>query len=101
MVFTCALIGIALFLCVHFDRIPFVGDLTGPDQLLTLVIGAMLLTGSLAVWAIKTLYVVGREQRWSWKIAAVPVAVLAALIVGWAVEPAGFDSARQSMEART
>ncbi|MET8871327.1 hypothetical protein [Nocardia sp. NPDC004604] len=60
--------------------------------------GGILLGVSLLVWAIKTLYLLGREQGWSWKVAAVPVVVLAGLVAGLVSQPANFDSARPEME---
>ncbi|MGW0247706.1 hypothetical protein ACWDYH_13825 [Nocardia goodfellowii] len=77
-----ALAGVLILLCVHLDRAPWVGDLTNPDQLVWLLIGAPVLGVSLLVWAIKTLYVIGREHRWSWKIAGAPLIVLAGLVAG-------------------
>lgn len=79
---TVTVLGVAVLLCVHLEWSPFVGDLTVPDQLVGLVVGGILLSVSLPVWAIKTLYLVGRERRWSWKVVAVPVVVLAGLIAG-------------------
>ncbi|WP_281876729.1 hypothetical protein [Nocardia sputorum] len=81
-----------MLLCVHLEWSPFVGDPTVPDQLVGLVIGGILLSVSLPVWAIKTLYLVGRERRWSWKVVAVPVVVLAGLIAGLLLHPAGSHS---------
>ncbi|MEU4838948.1 hypothetical protein [Nocardia testacea] len=72
--------------------------MTGPDQLVALLAGGLLLGVSLLVWAIKTLYLLGRERRWSWKIAVVPVIVLAGLAAGSVFQPAGFDSARAEMD---
>ncbi|WP_157181770.1 hypothetical protein [Nocardia testacea] len=68
--------------------------MTGPDQLVALLASGLLLGVSLLVWAIKTLYLLGGERRWSWKIAVVPVIVLAGLAAGSVFQPAGFDFAR-------
>ncbi|MBF6300271.1 hypothetical protein IU459_22380 [Nocardia amamiensis] len=93
-----SVLGVAAMLCVHFDRAPLIGSLTSADQLIWLVIGGIVLSVSLLVWAIKTLYLVGREHRWSWKVIAVPTVVLAGLVAGLVFRPAGFDSERQGME---
>lgn len=97
-VLTGAVLGVVVLLCVHLDWAPFVRDSNGPDQLAGLVAGGILLGVSLLVWAIKTLYLLGREHRWSWKVAAVPVVVLAGLVAGLVFQPASFDSARPEME---
>ncbi|GAB2676053.1 hypothetical protein [Nocardia goodfellowii] len=77
-----ALAGVLILLCVRLDRAPWGGHLTNPDQLVWLLIGVPVLGVSLLTWAIKTLYVVGRERRWSWKIAGAPLIVLAGLVAG-------------------
>ncbi|WP_330234509.1 hypothetical protein OHA40_10635 [Nocardia sp. NBC_00508] len=93
-----AVLAVAVLLCVHTDRAPFIGRFTIADQLIALVIGGIVLAGSLLVWAIKTLYLVGRERRWSWKVVLVPVVVLAGLMIGLVFQPANFDSAHPEME---
>ncbi|MGY5307219.1 hypothetical protein [Nocardia gipuzkoensis] len=85
-------------MCVHLDWVPFVQNSTGPDQLVGLLIGGLLLSVCLLVWAVKTLYLLGRAHRWSWRVAAVPVVVLAGLVIGAVFRPASFDSARPEME---
>ncbi|MEV6324791.1 hypothetical protein AB0M45_26935 [Nocardia sp. NPDC051787] len=97
-VVTGTVLGVVVLLCAHLDWAPFVGNSTGPDQLVGLVAGGILLGVSLLVWAIKSLYLLGRQRRWSWKVAAVPVVVLAGLVAGLAFQPGSFDSARPEME---
>ncbi|MEV4126766.1 hypothetical protein [Nocardia sp. NPDC049707] len=98
LILTGTVVGVGFLLCVYHDRAPFVGNSTGPDRLVVLVIGGILLGVSLLGWAIKTLYLLGREHRWSWKVAAVPVVVLAGLVTGLIFRPASFGSARPEME---
>lgn len=98
MSLTGAVLGVVVLMCVHLDWAPFVRNMTGPDQLLALVAGGILLGVCLLVWAIKSLHLLGSERRWSWKVAAVPVVVLAGLVAGMVFQPAGFDSARPEME---
>ncbi|WP_416566426.1 hypothetical protein [Nocardia testacea] len=93
-------LGVAVLTCVHLDWAPFVQNPTEPDQLVALLAGALLLGVSLPVWAIKALYLLGRERRWSWKVVVVPVIVLAGLVTGSVFEPAGIDSARADPESR-
>ncbi|MFE7797633.1 DUF1109 domain-containing protein [Nocardia sp. NPDC057440] len=97
-VLTSAALGVAVLLCVHVGWAPFIGDSTGADQFAGLVIGGIVLSTSLLVWAIKTLYLVGREHRWSWKVAAAPAIVLAGVVAGMVFRPDGFDAARPAME---
>ncbi|MBF6340724.1 hypothetical protein IU450_33245 [Nocardia abscessus] len=96
-VLTGTVLGVAVLLCVHLDWAPFVQNPTGPDQLVGLLIGGLLLSVCLLVWAIKTLYLLGRARRWSWKVAAVPVVVLAGLVTGLVLRPASFDSAQEDV----
>ncbi|MGY4103236.1 hypothetical protein ACW2Q0_27300 [Nocardia sp. R16R-3T] len=58
--------------------------------------GGILLVVSLLAWAVK--YLLGREHRWSWKVATVPLVVLAGLVAGLVFPPASFDSARPELE---
>ncbi|WP_159844716.1 hypothetical protein [Nocardia sp. CY41] len=97
---TGAVFGVAVLLWVHLEWSPF-GDLTVPDQLVGLVIGGILLSVSLPVWAIKTLYLVGRERRWSWKVIAVPVVVLAGLVAGLVLQPASSHPTPPAMDDRS
>ncbi|WP_433756381.1 hypothetical protein [Nocardia sp. CA-135398] len=98
MVLIGTVVGVAVLLGVHLDWIPFVGNSTGPDRLVGLVIGGILLGVSLVGWAIKTLYLLGSVRRWSWKVAAVPVVVVAGVVAGLIFRPASFGSARPEME---
>ncbi|MEV0367977.1 hypothetical protein [Nocardia fusca] len=98
VVLTGTVLGVVVLMCVHLDWAPFVRNVTGPDQLVGLVAGGILLGVCLLVWAIKSLSLLGRERRRSGKVAAVPVVVLAGLVVGLVFQPAGFDSARPEME---
>ncbi|MEV6275168.1 hypothetical protein [Nocardia sp. NPDC051832] len=75
-------VAVVVLLFAHLGTAPGVGDLTGPDQLLGLVAGGLVLSISLSVWAIKTLYLVGRERRWSWQIASAPAVVFTGLVAG-------------------
>ncbi|MFD4294516.1 DUF1109 domain-containing protein [Rhodococcus sp. NPDC058532] len=57
----------------------------------------LLVTG--LVWAIKTLYVVGRDRRWSRWILAAPAAVLAGGLLLSVLPVADFESARADLDA--
>ncbi len=67
------------------------------NLLIMVGLGGLLLIAGL-VWAVKTLYLVGRDRRWSWWIVPAPAIVVAALLVILLV-PAPFHSARGDFEA--
>ncbi|MGW4479397.1 DUF1109 domain-containing protein [Rhodococcus triatomae] len=51
------------------------------------------------VWAIKTLYVVGRDRRWSWWIAPAPIAVAVAAALILLIPTPSFQSSRGDFDA--
>jgi len=71
--------AVAIWVCVkrNWWPSPFGGH-TWADPLLAhvLVLGVLAVAG--LVWAIRTLYVLGRDRRWSWWILPAPVLVAAA-----------------------
>ncbi|MCM6773890.1 hypothetical protein NDR87_10455 [Nocardia sp. CDC159] len=93
-----AAIAVGVLLVCYYDRPPFGGDMTDADRLIGMAVGAIGLAVSVAVWAIKSLYVVGRQREWSWWVLGVPAVVVVGLVVGFAVRPADFDSARPDLE---
>ncbi|MEV6427545.1 hypothetical protein [Nocardia sp. NPDC051463] len=60
-VLTSAAGGVAVLVCVHCGWAPLLGNATGADQFIGLVIGGIVLSTSLLVWALETLYLVGRS----------------------------------------
>ncbi|RZL77073.1 MAG: hypothetical protein EOP32_26350 [Rhodococcus sp. (in: high G+C Gram-positive bacteria)] len=59
--------------------------MTTADELLVGTLLTLILAFAGLVWMIRTLHVVGRDQRWSWWIAVSPTVVVLALLVYVAV----------------
>lgn len=55
------------------------GRLTDPDKLLWGGCCVLVLLPALAIWAIKSLHVLGQDRRWSWWIAPVPLIAVSTL----------------------
>ncbi|OZF26006.1 DUF1109 domain-containing protein [Rhodococcus sp. 14-2483-1-2] len=92
--------AVAVWVCVkrNWWPSPF-GAHTWADPLLAhlLVLVGLAVTG--LVWAIRTLYVLGRDRRWSWWILPAPVLVLAAFaFVVWGPSTTFLDK-RSEFEA--
>lgn len=90
---------VAVWLCLHYNLWPSpFGRHTWADPLLaaaSAVVTSVVLT---TVWAIKTLYVIGRDQRWSWWILSAPAVVGAAAAVVALTPPATFLDVRGEFE---
>lgn len=64
--------------CAYYDWWPSrYGSLAWVDPLLFGAAAVLVLLFCGAVWAVRTLYVVGRDRTWSWWIAAAPALILA------------------------
>ena len=72
-------VAAAVWVCVkrNFWPSPF-GAHTWLDPLLAhlVVLAVLAVTG--LIWAIRTLYVLGRDRRWSWWVVPAPIVVLSA-----------------------
>jgi hypothetical protein len=68
------------------------------NGLLALLFGVLLLIVGL-VWAIKSLYVVGRDRRWSWWIAPAPTVVVLAAVAVLMFPGPSFHSSRNAFDA--
>ncbi|WP_164874144.1 DUF1109 domain-containing protein [Rhodococcus spongiicola] len=72
--------------------------MTGPDKLLYLAIGSLALSIAGLAWAVRTLYFVGRDRKWSLWVAAAPFVVISGVAVALAFPPRSFDEARPELE---
>ncbi|MEU6830299.1 DUF1109 domain-containing protein [Nocardia beijingensis] len=71
-------VPVVVLVCVYYDWWPSrYGSFAWVDPLLFGAAAVLVLLIGGAVWAIRTLYVVGRDRRWSWWIAAAPALILA------------------------
>lgn len=94
---TVAAVAALVFLLA--DWWPGASNLTDADRLFfgVPVVLVLLVTG--LVWAIKTLYVVGRDRRWSRWILAAPAVVIAGMLLAAALPVPDFESARVDLDA--
>jgi hypothetical protein len=92
--------AVAVWVCVkrNWWPSPF-GAHTWADPLLAHLLVLVVLAVTGLVWAIRTLYVLGRDRRWSWWILPAPVLVLAAFaFVVWGPSTTFLDK-RSEFEA--
>ncbi|MFC8532032.1 hypothetical protein [Nocardia sp. NPDC057227] len=94
---TAAVTAVTVLLCVRYDWWPSpYGTLPRPDPLLCAAAALVLLAGVLTQWAIRALYVVGRDRRWSWWVAPIPAVVVAATVLTVILPPPGNDDPHTS-----
>ncbi|MFI6430342.1 DUF1109 domain-containing protein [Rhodococcus oryzae] len=99
IVLAMTILSVAVLLCIHYDWQPAsYGNLTGADHFFYGAPALLVLALTGLVWAIRTLYVVGEDRRWSWWIVAAPSVVIAAVAVGMIWPPPTFDEARPEFE---
>ncbi|MDI9979431.1 hypothetical protein [Rhodococcus sp. IEGM 1307] len=72
---------------MRYDKPRALSGMTIADELLVGTLLTLALAVSGLVWMIRTLHVVGQDQRWSWWIVVSPIAVALALLV-YVVVPA-------------
>ncbi len=72
------LVSVIVSVCVHYDRWPSrYGSFGWADPLLFGAAAVLMLLICGAVWALRSLYTVGKDRRWSWWIPAAPTMILA------------------------
>ncbi len=92
-------IAVAVLVCIHYDWWPSrFGGWRWADPLLFAGGAVLVLAVTGLVWAIRTLYVIGQDRRWSWWIAAAPAVVGVAALVAVLFPPTGFDDLRPEFE---
>lgn len=99
IVLAVTVVAVAVLVFLVADWWPGTRNLTDADRLFYGGFSALVLLITGLVWAIKTLYVLGRDHRWSWWIAAGPAAVAFGAVTAWVLPVPGFDSARTEFDA--
>ncbi|WP_063066439.1 hypothetical protein [Nocardia violaceofusca] len=91
--------AVAVLVCLHYGWWPSrFGSMRWADPLLAAA-GALVLLAAVAVlWTVRTLYVLGRDRRWSWWVLLVPVTVLAAGLMVILAPRTTFDEMRPEFE---
>lgn len=84
-------VPLAALVCRHYGWWPSpFGDFRWFDPLLVSAAALLTLIVVGLVWAVRTLYVLGQDRRWSWWILPSPVAVIAAVAAVLLMPPATF-----------
>ena len=101
--------GLSVLLCTGFvfarlDWWPGHGHTVDAftNSMVVLVFGVLLIVVGL-VWVVKSAYVIGRDRRWSWWIAAAPIVVIAATVAATVIPSPSFEASRSDFDlaART
>lgn len=99
--FLAAIVGVAagVLVCIHYDWWPSrIGNARWADPLLFGGAAIVVLAVAGLVWAIRTLYFVGRDRRRSWWILVAPAIVIAAVSGALLFPPPSFDDLRPDFE---
>lgn len=93
-------VPVLVLMCRHYGWWPSpFGDFRWLDPLLASAAALLILIVVGVVWAIRTLYVLGQDRRWSWWILPAPVVVGAALAVVVSVPATSFLDTSGEFEA--
>ena len=101
--------GLSVLLCTGFvfarlDWWPGHGHTVDAvtNSVVVLVFGVLLIVVGL-VWVVKSAFVIGRDRRWSWWIAAAPIVVVAAIVAAAVIPSPSFEASRSDFDlaART
>ncbi|MGW5513206.1 DUF1109 domain-containing protein [Nocardia africana] len=91
--------SVAVLVCVYYDWWPSrFGSMRWADPLLAAAGALVLLAVAGLVWMIRTLYLLGRDRRWSWWVLPVPLTVLAAGLMVVLAPRTSFDEMRPEFE---
>ncbi|WP_242676662.1 DUF1109 domain-containing protein [Rhodococcus sp. ABRD24] len=91
--------ALLVLVCINYDWWPSrFGNRQWADPLLFGGVALLILAVAGLVWAIRTLYVVGQDRRWSWWILPAPLAVVGVLAIGLLLPPPDFDAMRPQFE---
>lgn len=92
--------GLTVLVCLRYDWWParftsgqwWDGLIWAVGALITLAVCGV-------IWAFRTLYLVGRERRWSWWVVPVPAVVAATVVLTQLIQPQSFLDVRHEFEA--
>ncbi|MFF0455424.1 DUF1109 domain-containing protein [Nocardia africana] len=91
--------SVAVLVCLYYDWWPSrFGSMRWADPLLAAAGALVLLAVAGLVWMIRTLYLLGRDRRWSWWVLPVPLTVLAAGLMVVLAPRTSFDEMRPEFE---
>ncbi|PPJ20146.1 DUF1109 domain-containing protein [Nocardia nova] len=94
-----AVLAVAVLVCLHYGWWPSrFGSMRWADPLLAGAAALVLLGIAGLLWAIRTLYLLGRDRRWSWWVLPVPLTVLAAGLMVILAPRTTFDETRPEFE---
>lgn len=91
--------AVAVLVCLYYDWWPSrFGSMRWADPLLAAAGALVLLAVAGLLWMIRTLYLLGRDRRWSWWVLPVPLTVLAAGLLVVLAPRTSFDEMRPDFE---
>lgn len=94
-----AVSAVAVLVCRYYGWWPSrFGSMRWADPLLAAAGALVLLAAAGVLWMIRTLYVLGRDRRWSWWVLPVPLTVLAAGMMVILAPRTTFDEMRPDFE---
>ncbi|GAA4480157.1 hypothetical protein GCM10023094_26230 [Rhodococcus olei] len=98
VVLTVVVLAVAALVVLVSDWWPGSRNTTDFDRLFFGGVAVLVLLVTGLVWAIKALYVLGRDRTWSWWIAAAPAVVVAGAAVAAVLPIPDFESARPEFD---
>jgi hypothetical protein len=92
-------VSLLILVCIYYDWWPSrYGTSSWADPMLFGAAALLILAALGLVWAVKTLYVIGQDRRWSWWIAAAPAVLLVAVATVMLAPRPSFDDTRAEFE---
>lgn len=96
---TFTVVPVLILVCSYYDWWPSrYGSSSWADPLLFGAAALLILAVVGPVWAIRTLYVIGADRRWSWWIVPAPTVVIVAVATVMLVPRPSFDDTRPEFE---
>ena len=92
-------VPVLILVCIYYDWWPSrYGSAGWADPLLFGAAALLVLAVVGLVWAVRTLYVIGADRRWSWWIVPAPAVVLVAVATVMLAPRSSFDDTRSEFE---